>query len=300
MNYQTITSSTRHLLEINLAMIFIGTSGVLGRFVPIDAIPAVWWRSLIAMFVLGGFCWWKGFNFRIGDPKRFKLVVLSGVLMMGHWVTYFYALKLSSVAIGMLSLFTYPAMTTLLEPLLLKKPFELRHLLLALLVIVGIYFLAPSFDLADGATVGLCLGLLSALVYSLRNILMKTQIDTLQGSVLMTYQAGITVLLLLPTWYYFDSTPPTAAWPYLVGLGVLTTAVGHTLLLACFRYFSVSTASILTCVQPIYGILMGVIFFREVPGWSAVLGGMLILSAVVVEARATMVPGKSPVEKLEI
>ncbi|WP_020570923.1 DMT family transporter [Neolewinella persica] len=274
-------------------MIFIGTSGILGRFVPVDAVPAVWWRAFIAMLLLAGFCWWKGFSFRIADPKRLKLVMLSGVLMMGHWVMYFYALKLSSVAIGMLSIFTYPAMTTLLEPLLLKKPFQPRHLLLAFLVIVGIYFLAPSFDLADGATLGLCLGLLSAFVYSLRNILMKTQIDALQGSVLMTYQAGITALLLLPTWYYFNTAPPAAAWPYLIGLGLLTTAIGHTLLLGCFRYFSASTASLLTCVQPVYGILMGVVFFQEIPGWSAVLGGALILSAVVVEARATM--RKAPV-----
>ncbi len=265
-------------------MLFVCTSGVLGRFVPLGAIPAVWWRAVFALLFLGVFCWWKGYSFRIEDPKRRRLVVLSGVLMMAHWVTYFYALKLSSVAIGMLAIFTYPAMTTLLEPLLLKKSFEPRHLGLGGLVIVGVYFLAPSFSLADGATLGLALGLLSALIYSLRNILMKTQVDSLQGSVLMTYQAGITILLLLPSLFFFDSVPSPSAWPYLIGLGLITTAVGHTMLLACFRYFSVSTASLLTCIQPIYGILLGMLFFREFPGPSAIIGGALILSAVAVEA----------------
>lgn len=269
-------------------MVFIGTSGIFGRYVPLDAIPAVWWRATIAMVLLGAFCWWKGYSFRIEDPKRRRAVILSGFLMMGHWVGYFYALKLSSVAVGMLAIFTYPAMTTLLEPLLLKKPFEPRHLALGILVLIGVFFLAPSFSLADGATIGLLLGLLSAFLYSLRNILMKTQVDALQGSVLMTYQGGITMLLLLPTLYYFDATPTMEALPYLIGLGLLTTAIGHTLLLACFRHFSVSTTSLLTCVQPVYGIIMGIVFFKEIPGWSAVLGGALILSAVVVEAKATM------------
>lgn len=269
-------------------MVFIGTSGIFGRFVPLDAIPAVWWRAAIAVVLLGIFCWWKGYRFRITDPRRRGAVILSGFLMAGHWVLYFYALKLSSVAIGMLSIFTYPAMTTLLEPLLLKQPFQPRHLILAVLVIIGIYFLAPGFDLTNGTTLGLCAGLLSAFVYSLRNILVKTQIDALQGSVVMAYQSGITVLLLFPSLYYFDAKPTAAAWPYLIGLGLLTTSIGHTLLLACFRHFSVSTTSLLTCVQPVYGILLGIIFFREIPGWSAVLGGALILSAVVVEARSTM------------
>lgn len=269
-------------------MACVGTSGMLGRFVPIAAIPAVWWRCVIALVFLIAFCRWKGYSFRIEDPKRLRLVLLSGLLMMTHWVTYFYALKLSSVAVGMLAIFTYPAMTTLLEPLLLGKRFEPRHLGLAGLVVIGIYFLAPSFSLADGATVGLLCGLFSALIYSLRNILMKTQIDALQGSVLMTYQVTITAILLLPAAFFFEFVPPPTAWPFLLGLGLLTTAVGHTMLLACFRHFSVSTVSLLTCVQPIYGIVLGIIFFREIPGWSAVIGGALILSAVVVETLSTM------------
>ncbi len=269
-------------------MIFIGTSGMLGRYVPLDAIPAVWWRSAIAMILLAVFCYWKGFSFRINDPKRRWLVILSGLLMMLHWVLYFYSLKLSSVAIGMLSIFTYPAMTTLLEPLLLKQRFQIRHLFLAGLVIVGIYFLAPSFSLEDGATLGLIAGLCSAFVYSLRNILMKTQVDSLQGSVMMTYQTAITVICLLPALFFFDAIPTTEAIPYILGLGLLTTAIGHTLLLACFRYFSVSTVSLLTCVQPVYGILLGMLFFKEFPDLSAVLGGALILSAVAVEAVATV------------
>lgn len=269
-------------------MIFIGTSGMLGRFVPLDAVPAVWWRAAIGFLFIAAFCRWQGYSFRIEDPKRRWLVILSGVLMMGHWVLYFYALKLSSVAIGMLSIFTYPAMTTMLEPLLLKQKFQTRHVLLAILVIVGIYYLAPSFSLEDGATLGLVLGLISALVYSLRNILMKTQVNSIQGSVMMAYQTAITVIGLLPALFFFDFVPTTEAIPYIVGLGLLTTAIGHTLLLACFRYFSVSTVSLLTCVQPIYGIILGMIFFREIPGWSAVLGGALILSAVAVEAVATV------------
>ncbi|OAV46305.1 multidrug transporter [Lewinella sp. 4G2] len=265
-------------------MMFIGTSGVFGRFVPLEAIVAVWWRAAIGGALLIAFCLYKGYSFRMEDRRQFGVVVLSGVLMTAHWVTYFYALKLSSVAIGMLAIFTYPAMTTLLEPIVLKKPFVPRHLLLAALVIGGVYLLAPSFSFADGATVGLALGMLSAFIYSFRNLLVKTEIAKLQGTVVMAYQTVIATVLVAPVWFYFDAVPTTESIPFLIGLGLLTTAVGHTLFLACFRFFSVSTVSLLSCVQPVYGILLGVLFFGEYPNASAIGGGALILSAVAVEA----------------
>lgn len=267
-------------------MVFIGTSGILGRFVPLAAPVAVWWRALIALLLLGGYCWFRGASFRMRDRKQLGVVLLAGVLMAAHWLTYFEALQRSSVAIGMLSIFTYPAMTTLLEPLFFRKPFEGRHLLLAALVLVGVYFLAPSFSLEDGATVGMLFGLLSAFIYSLRNLLMKTQIDSVDSSVLMTFQAGVATIIVLPFLFFYEAAPTVEAWPYLIGLGLLTTAIGHSLFLACFRYFSVSTVSILSCIQPVYGILLGVLFFGEWPTIWGVAGGILILTAVAIEALA--------------
>lgn len=278
-------------------MVFIGTSGILGRFVPLDASVAVWWRAAIALVLLGIYGWWRGADFQLRGRRQTIVVLLSGVLMAGHWLTYFEALQRSSVAIGMLSIFTFPAMTTLLEPLLLGKPFEVRHLLLAAMVMVGIYFLAPSFDLNNGATVGLLFGLLSALIYSLRNLLMKTQVDSVDGSVLMTYQAGVATILVIPFLFGQQAMPGPDAWPYLIGLGLLTTAIGHTLFLGTFKHFSVSTVSILSCIQPIYGILLGVVLFGEIPPWSSVVGGVLILAAVAVEAWFTTqrsAPDNSP------
>jgi drug/metabolite transporter (DMT)-like permease len=278
-----LEDKNRHLLEISVAMLFIGTSGMLGRFVPLEAGPAVWWRAALTIPLMVGYCWWRGIPLLVPKGRRWA-VLLSGVLMAAHWVTYFYALKLSSVAIGMLAIFTYPAMTTLLEPLLLKKAFEPRHIGLAVLMLLGVYLLVPGeVSLADDAFVGLLFGLLSAFIYSLRNIVLKTQVYEVNGSVLMLAQVAVTVVLVAPFLFFSPALPTVAALPYLVGLALLTTAIGHTLFLRSFKHFSVSTASLLSCVQPVYGILLAMVFFGEVPGWSAVFGGGLILVGVVVE-----------------
>ncbi|KAG1648511.1 hypothetical protein GQR58_029767 [Nymphon striatum] len=47
-----------------------------------------------------------------------------------------------------------------------------------------------------------------------------------------------------------------------------------------FQHFTITTASILSSVQPVYGIIIGAIFLSEYPTWTTILGGVLILTAV--------------------
>lgn len=266
-------------------MLCISSSGVLGRYVPLEPGPAIWWRCLLAGLLLYAYCRYLGIKVAIGRGTQRRVVLLSGLLMAVHWVTYFYALKLSSVAVGMLAIFTFPAMTTLLEPLLTDKKLENHHLALAALVVVGVYFLAPGdFSLENEMFIGMLFGLGSALIYSLRNIMMKKQVKTLNGSVIMLWQVAVSVIVIAPLLLFSPALPSVEAIPYLLSLALVTTAVGHTLFLLSFRYFSVSSASLLSCIQPIYGILLGMLFFHEIPELTSVLGGALILAAVVVEA----------------
>lgn len=205
--------------------------------------------------------------------------------MAAHWVTYFYALQLSNVAIGMLSIFTYPVMTALLEPILLKTKFQASQLLLAGIVLVGIFFLVPELDLSNNITQGVLMGLLSALVYSIRNIILKTKVADFNGSIIMFYQMVVTLVLLAPVLLLYSSVEVPRFLGQIVILGLVTTAIGHTLFLQSFKHFSVSTASIMSSIQPIYGILLGMIFLKEFPNGQSLIGGTLILLTVVIESR---------------
>ena len=273
----------QHILEINLAMLFIATSGALGRYVQLPVPVTIGTRATLAFIVLFVFCKWKGFSFKIHKNDVLAIVV-SGFLMGIHWVAYFYALKLSNVAIGMLSIFTYPVITAFLEPLILKTKFQLVHLLLAFLVLMGMYFLSPSLDLENSNTIAIAFGVFSALAYALRNILLKRKVAKYNGSVLMTYQTAIVGVLLSPFLFTITTEQILGQWQALVALALLTTAIGHTLFLMTFKHFNITTVSILSSVQPIYGIMIGAIFLSEIPKGTTILGGTLILSSVVIES----------------
>jgi drug/metabolite transporter (DMT)-like permease len=157
-------------------MLLISTSGVLGRYISMPPQLTIFWRALLAALFLFVFCKLRKISMKINWKKDGVSLFFGGLFMGLHWVTYFYALQLSNVAIGMLSIFTYPVITTFLEPLLLKTKFEKTHVLLGFLVLIGIYFLVPEFDLSNQHTKAVGFGVFSALCYSLRNIIMKNRL----------------------------------------------------------------------------------------------------------------------------
>ena len=128
------------------------------------------------------------------------------------------------------------------------------------------------------------LGLFSALSYALRNLFLKQKVAAYNGTVLMVYQTGIVALLLFP--FLFTIAPKfiLGQWQGLVALAVLTTAIGHTLFLMTFKHFNLTTVSIISSIQPVYGILIGAIFLGEIPAGNTGSGGILILASVMIES----------------
>jgi drug/metabolite transporter (DMT)-like permease len=274
----------KHILELNIAVLLISTSGVLGRFISMPPPVTIWLRCVFAALILGAFCWYKKIDLKISGKRDFKAILLSSFFLGAHWVTYFYALHLSNVAVGMLSLFTYPVITALLEPLFFKTKLNKMHVFLGIIALVGIYFLAPEFNLESNLTKGVLSGLLSSVFYALRNIMMKQKIAQYSGSMLMFYQLVIVSLVLWPVLFFFETQPTLEDWMALLTLALLTTAVGHTLFVMSFKNFSISTASIMSSIQPVYGVLFGLFLLHEIPTENTLIGGSLILTTVIIES----------------
>ena len=274
----------KHVIELNITVLLISTSGILGRYISMPPPVTIWLRCLFAAIILGAYIWYKKIDLKIERKKDWVTIILSGLFFGAHWVTYFYALQLSNVAIGMLSLFTYPVITALLEPLFFKTKLNVKHVLLGIVVLIGVYFLSPEFNLENNQTKGVLFGLISAVFYSIRNILMKKKVANYHGSMLMFYQMAIITLVLWPVLFIFEATPTTNDWQALLVLALVTTSIGHTLFLMSFKNFSISTASIMSSIQPIYGIIFGVFLLNEIPSENTLIGGFLILTTVVIES----------------
>ena len=272
----------KSLLELNLGIIFISTSGVLGKFITMSSTLVIFYRSIIGMMAMGFFCMLLKKSVRINWKRDGKPLILSAILMGAHWLTYFYALDFTTIAIAMLCIYVHPAITTILEPIMLKVPWKGIDLILGGLVLFGIVIMVPPLgEITNTSALGITLGLGSAVCYSLRNIVVRRLTNTIDSSSLMFYQTGIVALFLSPFFFTMSSPVGTNEWLAIIALGICTSAIGHTLYVQGLKAFRASTVGILSSILPVYGILWGYLFLSEVPDLRTIIGGSFILGVVV-------------------
>ena len=112
----------------------------------------VFGRALFAVLALGLFARLAGQAWRALGPAQWLRLALCGLLLAGHWVSFFIAVKTAGVAIATLGFASFPAFTVILEGLLFRERIHLAEGLLVVLVSLGLVLVTPNFDLASGAT----------------------------------------------------------------------------------------------------------------------------------------------------
>ena len=265
-------------LELNLAFILMSTSGLFGKIITLPSPLTIFLRCLIAGILLLAYLKIRG-ALGISWRRDKKFFLVSSILLAIHWVSYFQAVKMSGVALAMLALFTYPIITSILEPIFFRSSHSWFDIISSLLVLAGLGLIVPEFSLGSKSMQGVLLGLLSSGLYAVRNILNRKQIVTYSGSTIMCYQLLFCTLLLSPALLIYPLEISPVNWGNLVLLALITTAIAHTLFVKGLANFTASTVSILSCLTPIYGILWAVWLTDEQLNQSTILGGSIIVVA---------------------
>ena len=143
--------------------------------------------------------------------------------------------------------------------------------------------MAPEFEFSNSTTRGICWGVFSAAIYAVRNLIIRRHVRNYPAPTVMLYQVLATSIVLLP----FMSGHFQVYQPEIIGklllLGLVFTAIHHTLFAAVLKHFSVKTASVIASVQPAIAAVFAWIVLGEIPGWRVVLGGSIVIFAAVFE-----------------
>ena len=276
----------RGLVTANVAVLLFGLAGVLGKLSLLPAPIIVFGRSFFAGIVLLAVCWFRHISLRPKQSRDAYLLLGQGVLLALHWTAFFQAINVSNVAIGLLSFSSFPLFTAILEPLLLHQRPSRIQIIAALLILPGIYLLVPSFSLQNQTTLGVMWGVLSGASFALLSVTNRWLGRTYSSLMISLYQDGIAAVVLLPIFFF---TATGSFWtPHalliLFILGVVCTALAHTLFIASMRDITAQTASLLASLEPVWGIIFGILLLGAIPTARTLLGGAIIISA-------TLLPG---------
>ncbi len=222
-------------------------------------------------------------------------LLLSGLLLAGHWVSFFISVKISGVAIATLGFASFPAFTVILEGLLFRERIRLNEIILVLLVSAGLILVTPTFDLASQATEGLLWAIASGLLFSLLSLNNRANSGRIPAVQAAMWQNAVVALCLLPFAGPGLTDVRPLDWLWIGLLGVFCTGVAHSLFVASLAVIKARTAAVVFALEPVYGITLAWVLFHETPTLRMLLGGVLIIVAIVVSSRMASgpAPGKS-------
>jgi drug/metabolite transporter (DMT)-like permease len=272
----------KHLISIHIAVLLFGMAGLFGKLILIPAIVIVIGRVFFASAVLGIILGLKR-NRSLSIPKGNNLVqlIFLGILLAFHWFSFFHSIQLSTIAIGLLTFATFPVFTTLLEPLVFSEKFEPFYLLIALFSGLGIFLIIPEFQLESAMTRGVIWGVLSGLSFAILSIFNRKMLKSVAALKITFYQDLFAFLVLVPFIFFIDFSITLQDWVLLILLGSVFTALAHFLFINGLSSVKVRNASIISSLEPVYGIVFAMLILNEFPSSKTLIGGLIILACAI-------------------
>lgn len=273
-------------LHLHLIVFIWGFTAILGKLLSIDAIPLVWYRMLLASIFIFLYIKFKKKSLHITKRQTINYI-FGGIVIAVHWITFFYAIKVSNISIALATMSTGAFFTIFIEALYKKKKVDIKELIFGLLAIVGLYIIYKSeISLQLGIFVALVSSFLSA-VFSVCN---ADFVKEESAVVISFYELGFGVLaitiFLLCNGNILDSTffklePFDYLWLFI--LSSVCTAYAFIVSVDLLKKLSAFTVMLTINLEPIYAILLAIILFPENEKMTTnfYLGASLILLTVV-------------------
>ena len=273
----------KDLIIINIASFIMSFSALFAKWISLESYIIVYGRSLVAFPILLFACFAVNAIKPLKSKKHFFLVLLSGLLMTSHWIFFYMSVQKSTVAIAVISFFSYPLITSFLEPFFLKIPLKRRSVTLSGVLVIGIAILS-GHSLSEGSVLlGILWGVVAAFSFATRNIIVKDIVHNYSPIWLMLIQTSISMLILAP----FGTLDLIQADPQdlilIVIVGSIIIALGHSLFVKCMKTLSATSVGIIASLQLIYSVISGWLLLGEVITNHIIIGGLIIMAVSIVE-----------------
>lgn len=269
----------KSILMLHAAVMLFGLSAVLGRWIDLPAVCIAAGRVVCSSVVLLILCRWRKIPIRLNSVRDGYFVVIAGVVLAVHWTTFFLAVQSASVAVGTITFSTFPLFVTFLEPLIFREQLRGKSIVCACVLIAGVLITVPEFTAENEITQGILWGMVSSFSYAILTLFNRDLSGKYAAQTVCLYEQGTAAAMLLP---FLFLTP--VVWEKedvwgVVLLGVVCTALAHSLYVAAQKRVKAQTAGIISGMETVYGILYALILLGEMPELREWIGGGIILAA---------------------
>jgi len=262
------STTLRSYLHLHFLVLIWGFTAIVGLMVTISPVALVLYRTLFAAIGLGVVIWMRNSNFKAdgGDIIRMLLV---GCVLSSHWILFFASARVSTASVCLAGMATTSLWTSLIEPLVNKRPVKPLEVGLGILAFAGLYVV---FRFEFGHALGLALALASALLAALFTVANSRLVQRIDAYTITFYEMiGATIFSLIFLWIsqWQGWTGDAPIWPegqdwiWILFLAWICTVYASTMATQLMKQFSAYLINLTINLEPVYGIALAFFFFGE-------------------------------------
>jgi drug/metabolite transporter (DMT)-like permease len=274
------------ILLIAISAASFGTLAIFGRLIYADGVD-----TFSMLFLRFGFAALLMTVILLARREKFPrgkvLLVLIGMGAIGYVgqsFSYLSAIKYASAGMVALLLYLYPMFVFILSVVFLHEKMTWMKVIAIVLALTGT---ALIVDPEGGQPLGILFSLAAALIYSGYIIVgtnVMKHVSAVQSSVLIFASAGIVYGILMSiNGAHFPSTG--SGWVHMAGIVLVATVIPVVTFLAGLERIGPTNSAMLSTLEPVVTVLLAAWMFGEKLAWIVLLGGGLILGAVILLTR---------------
>ncbi len=277
-----LTSRTNRAIAIGSLALLAVAWGAIPLFVRAEVPPT----HLVAMRVtLGGavLVLFSMATKRFTIPRhRWRGVAMLGAVLAAHWLSFFVALNLTTVAVTLAILYIGPVLAAVLSgPVLHERVSWHAYVGLVVAVVGTLLVIRPG----SGATVaGVAVAAISGVLLAVIMLLGKPLAADLGGLVVATWELVVASIVLAP--FTIQAVRDSGEfWPQFVVLGAVFTGLAMVVYWTSMRQLPVAVVSVIMYLEPASAVVWAALFLGEQPDVLTWLGVVLVVVAGTIATR---------------
>jgi drug/metabolite transporter (DMT)-like permease len=284
-----VSASIRDYIQLHFIIILWGFTAILGLLIYVPPLELVFYRTFLAAFGLLIIIKYRNLPLRVSRSYLIRFLG-TGFIIAAHWILFFGSARVSNASVCLAGMATTSFWTSLIEPLVNRRPIKLLEVFFGLIVIAGLYLI---FHFEFNHALGLILALASAILASIFTVINSRFTHTHNHHTISFYEmAGASLLsgLIIPFYYLFTSGsiadiafPSISDWGYLFILAIVCTVYPFTVSIELMKRISAFIVNLSINMEPVYGIILAFLIFgdKERMNSGFYLGTLVILFSVI-------------------
>jgi drug/metabolite transporter (DMT)-like permease len=249
--------------KIHFIVILYAFTAILGNASQANALSIVFFRCVITAISLIGILYVSKKSMQVSS-RVLWIWIINGFFISLHWLLFFGAAKVSTVAMCLAGLSTQTFWTSILEPIAKKTKVALIEILLGILVIVALVII---FSVQQAQWLGLLMGIGAGFFGALFSVINGNFTHSHDPKLITAYEmisAGVMtgVVWAFGAWYGTAGYVPVGLdWLWISILALVCTVYAYTETIHLYKVFSVFSINLVITLEPVYGILLAVFIF---------------------------------------